>query len=356
MTIRLLIFKSARFYARSHLGTAIGAAVGAAALVGALAVGDSLRGSLRERALQRLGWIHLAMAPQDRFFAPELAKSFSGFEAATALALPGIATSEATEKRANHVSVYGIGAKFFGSNEPAFPQPGEVLLNATLADATGAKVGDELLLRIPKPSALSREIAVTPHNEETIGFRLKVARILGSEEMADFSLRNSQVPPANAFVNLQELSEKAGGSNRVNLLLLGGSNDGRSAGRAEVALGNVTNAGALGIDLRITPDRKEIELWSDRIFLEPELVRAADLALSNSQPDTDPHVSGEPDPTRHKWHALLDDYCGGSAIHASRPKGRRDCASGLACPRPASECRQRNYHQVFRSRVRGATR
>jgi putative ABC transport system permease protein len=284
MKIRSLILKSARFYARSHVGTGIGAAVGAAALVGALAVGDSLRGSLRERALQRLGWIHLAMAPQDRYFAPELAKSFSDFESATALALPGIVTSEAMEKRATHVGVFGIGSNFFGSNQPAVPQPGEVLVNGTLADATGAKVGDELLLRIPKPFAVSREIAVTPHNEETIGFRLRVARILGAKEMGDFSLRNSQVPPANAFVNLEELSEKAGISNRVNLLLLAGTNEARMTEQAQAALRDVKHAAALGLDLTLTPDQKEIELRSDRIFLEPELVRAAEQAPTNAQP------------------------------------------------------------------------
>src|SRR5439155_7363902 len=68
MTYRTLILRSLRFHARAHLGVILGVAVGSAALIGALAVGDSVRGSLRELALQRLGNIHYAMAPQDRFF------------------------------------------------------------------------------------------------------------------------------------------------------------------------------------------------------------------------------------------------------------------------------------------------
>ena len=57
MTFWLLIRRSLRFHARSHLGVVLGAVIGSAALSGALIVGDCVRGSLRERALSRLGGI-----------------------------------------------------------------------------------------------------------------------------------------------------------------------------------------------------------------------------------------------------------------------------------------------------------
>ena len=63
MTTRTLIRRSLRHHWRGHLGVLLGAAVGSAALIGALVVGDSVRGSLRETALQRLGWVDAAMAP-----------------------------------------------------------------------------------------------------------------------------------------------------------------------------------------------------------------------------------------------------------------------------------------------------
>ncbi len=72
MNFRTLIFRSLRFHWRAHLGVVLGAAVGSAALIGALVVGDSVRGSLREMALQRLGWVHFAMAPDDGFFTSAL--------------------------------------------------------------------------------------------------------------------------------------------------------------------------------------------------------------------------------------------------------------------------------------------
>ena len=68
MTLRTLISRSLRFHWRGHLGVLLGAAVGSAALIGALVVGDSVRLSLRELALQRLGDVAYAMETGDRNF------------------------------------------------------------------------------------------------------------------------------------------------------------------------------------------------------------------------------------------------------------------------------------------------
>src|SRR5690242_17460742 len=77
MSFWLLIRRSLRFHVRAHLGVVLGAAIGSAALIGALIVGDSVRGSLRARALSRLGQIQFAMNTGDRFFRQELQRSFT---------------------------------------------------------------------------------------------------------------------------------------------------------------------------------------------------------------------------------------------------------------------------------------
>ncbi len=69
-----LIRRSLSFHARAHLGVLLGAAVGSTALVGALVVGDSVRGSLEEQALSRLGQTQVALASGDRFFRAQLAE------------------------------------------------------------------------------------------------------------------------------------------------------------------------------------------------------------------------------------------------------------------------------------------
>ena len=49
------ISASLRHYRRIHIAVALGVAVATAVLTGALLVGDSVRGSLRDLTLQRLG-------------------------------------------------------------------------------------------------------------------------------------------------------------------------------------------------------------------------------------------------------------------------------------------------------------
>src|SRR5688572_4813472 len=73
MTLWTFIGRSLRFYARSHLGTLLGAAIGSAVLIGALVVGDSVRESLRQMGLSRLGKTEVALASGDRFFQADLA-------------------------------------------------------------------------------------------------------------------------------------------------------------------------------------------------------------------------------------------------------------------------------------------
>ncbi len=72
MTLWTLIGRSLRFHARAHLGVLLGAAIGTMALAGALIVGDSVRQTLRERALARLGPAPFALQSGERFFLSDL--------------------------------------------------------------------------------------------------------------------------------------------------------------------------------------------------------------------------------------------------------------------------------------------
>ena len=55
MTFWQLCLRSLRYHWRAHLGVLLGVVISTAVLVGALAVGDSVRFSLRQMALARLG-------------------------------------------------------------------------------------------------------------------------------------------------------------------------------------------------------------------------------------------------------------------------------------------------------------
>ncbi|MCU0782863.1 MAG: hypothetical protein MUF81_02210, partial [Verrucomicrobia bacterium] len=72
MNLRTLIRRSLQFHWRSHLGVVLGAAVGSAALIGALVVGDSVKGSLKDRAVSGLGHGSFLLFSRDRYFSEQL--------------------------------------------------------------------------------------------------------------------------------------------------------------------------------------------------------------------------------------------------------------------------------------------
>jgi len=67
MSLWQFLLRSLAFHWRMHLAVALGVAAATAVLTGALLVGDSVRGSLKHLALDRLGKIDQALIT-DRFF------------------------------------------------------------------------------------------------------------------------------------------------------------------------------------------------------------------------------------------------------------------------------------------------
>src|SRR5436190_8033531 len=134
---RTFILRSLRFHARSHVGTMLGVAVATAVLVGALAVGDSMRESLRELNLQRIGQIDFALPGKDRLFRAELAHDISDAQtkAAPVLFLPGTASNPDASARANHVQILGIDERFWSlAPSPSSLKIDGVFVNAALAE------------------------------------------------------------------------------------------------------------------------------------------------------------------------------------------------------------------------------
>src|SRR4051794_5774870 len=287
MTHWTLILRSLRFHARAHLGVVLGAAVGSAALVGALVVGDSVRESLRELALVRLGRVETAMVSNDRFFRAQLAGEISSetkHPATAVLELPGTVATEDSSARANHVQVLGVDKAFWQlANQPPaladLPSDG-VVLNEALAGQLKAKPGDTLLLRIQKPSLLSRDAPLTPQEDSSVALRLKLGSIVSDEQFGRFSLQANQVAPFNAFINLALLQEKIGQSNRANLLLAGGN----ATEAARQALLQHWQLADAQLELRELPGGGGLELRSDRVFLDPPVVEAARKVATNAQP------------------------------------------------------------------------
>lgn len=357
MTLRTLIFNSLRHRWRAHLGVVLGAAVGSAALIGALIVGDSVRESLRQRALERLAGVQLAATTGDRFFGsdllnrmvtlssnewrktarilpdgqplfqfqegqvvwpwPTVAKGFA------VLQLPATVARQDGAARANTVQVYGVSAEFFSSRMTHTTD--SVWLNQALAQQLNAGPGDQLVLRIQKPSAMSRESTLVSLNESTVALRLHVAGVLTTAP-GDFSLRAGSVPPLNAFVRLDQLGKSTGLDGKANLLLAQAASIAHPSGQAEETLrrfaffGRGTGIGTIGnpadsaqtfgiverlltnswsltdvsLGLRLVTNGNSadphtdgvpmLDLTTSRVFLDAAVIRAVSAIRPNSQP------------------------------------------------------------------------
>ena len=248
-----------RYYRRSHVGVLLGSVLASAVLTGSLLVGDSVDGTLRKTALQRLGKIEYAVYTPDRFFAANLAGKNG---AVPVLQLRGIAITD--EQQINQVQVLGVSSnvwKFCDANFQTLEN--EVLLGRKLATALDVEVGDEISLRIEKPGLLPRDAPLSEQGvDRTVRARLTVAQVLSDDELGRFSLSANQQAPYNAFVNQRWLAARVGRAGKANLMV----------SRCPILL-EVWDGADFGFCFRQEGDVTQLE--SDQVYLDPEAVRAA---------------------------------------------------------------------------------
>ncbi len=230
MTFWTLIRRSLRFHARAHLGVVLGAAIGSAALIGALVVGDSVRGSLRQRALDRLGSVQYLLESRDRLLTDATNTWLAAFGDSYALGLhlPAIASARQGAARANQVNLYGVQPDFWEFSEAENHisiETNSVLLSQPLAAQLGVGPGDTLLLRFRKPTLFSSEEPLSTQARNSVALQLKVQGILTPAQLGGFSPVAGLTPPRNAFMRLDQLQEGAGLKGRANFVLEAGIED-----------------------------------------------------------------------------------------------------------------------------------
>jgi len=228
VTRTTLAFRSASYFWRAHLLTLLTAALSTAILTGALLVGDSVRHSLRAMALDRLGTLQHVLVGGDRFFRDDLAERLKTSDTAnpapeSIIIIQGIGSSDATQKRASSVQILGVRDGFWklGSHAPENPpKKGEVVLNAPLAERLGAKVGEDIKLRIYKPSQLSHDAPLGADEDNAVLLRAKVSAILPARGLGRFGFDANQIAPMNAYLPLTDVQEKINQKGRANILLV----------------------------------------------------------------------------------------------------------------------------------------
>ena len=234
MTFSRLLLRNLLYHWRGNLAVCLGVVVGTAVLTGALLVGDSLRGSLRDVMLNRLGWVEHAMVTS-RFFRSEMAGVLSSNQAASAILLQAAATSHPDGdvkqvRRARGITILAVDSSFWPENRIPVDrnfwlsdQP-EVVLNAALAQELDVKPGDRITLHIQKAENVPRETLLGRRRADDVltDMPLKVRQVILGEGMGGFTLNPSPQTPRNAFVPLRYMQSKLDKKGRANALLVGG--------------------------------------------------------------------------------------------------------------------------------------
>lgn len=234
--------RSLKHYWRMHLAVLLGAAVATAVLTGALLVGDSVRGSLRDLTLDRLGKIDHVILSENLFdhdlaarlnAQPQYASRFE--PAIPALLLSGTAIHASSQTRATRVNLNGIDENFFA----LFPNEAtdslssylrrrsgqtfsSVIINAALQQELQAQIGDQILLSFKSYSEIPRASLLGQKETDEVleALRLTITHILPSRGLGRFGLQTQQQLPLNAFVSLPVLQRALGQGGKVNAMLI----------------------------------------------------------------------------------------------------------------------------------------
>ena len=296
MQISRLLSRNLTYYWRTNLAVVLGVATAVAVLAGALLVGDSVRASLSDLFLLRLGSADQVVSSAG-FFRERLADDLQSHErfgeafkaACPLIALDGVVTHEKSGRRASGVKVYGVDARFWkfhgrGDNAKA-PGDREVSFSRDLARELGSEAGDSILIRIEKPSAIPAGSLHGRKDDLGRTIRLSALESLPASELGEFSVRPQQGSVRAVFVSLARLQKDLEQPGKVNTILLS-EKDSRPAGQsAKLALirsilKDTFSLEDLGIKLRVLDGRRGIALESESSIISDALFESAQTSAA----------------------------------------------------------------------------
>ena len=318
MTSITLLLRSLSHFWRINLAVVAGVGVAVSVLAGAFLVGTSVRASLRDLALQRLGSVDQVVTA-GAFFREALAEEVLGSAAlqgvgagttpagastssASAVAVPmialeGFVTHQESGSRAGGIQVYGVDDRFWAFNgaeggvDTALdgddavggrgPGPGEVLVSGGLARELGAAAEDTLLVRMQKPSAIPVSSLHGRRDDLGSTMRLRIREVLAPADLGEFSFRPQQGFSRAVFVNLGRMQRDLELGREANTLLLAGVGAGVPAvAGIEAALRATTQLADLGLRVRVLPGPGALAVESTAGLLNDEVAAAARAAAA----------------------------------------------------------------------------
>lgn len=232
LSLRQLARKGLSFHRRAYLACLLAAATTTAIITGALVVGDSVRGSLRERALERLGAIdHAVLAPG--WCREELASELASRPelAAPRGVVPLIVARGRVESgdgggAVAGVNIFAVPPTFWGfwprtTNLAVDDLRGQTAwLNQRLASAIAAKLDGDVLIRIEKATDVAAETPTGERADRVRTLRVTAERVIEDRGPGLFRLDNAQEGAFNLFLPLSLLQRALDREGLVNALLV----------------------------------------------------------------------------------------------------------------------------------------
>ncbi len=275
MNLNTLSIQSARYYWRTNLAVMLGVAAAVSVLAGALLVGDSVRGSLRDIALGRLGRTDSVIRSLG-FFSEALADRAKSSLSATATAplvlADGFVTLESSGRRAAGVLVYGVDERFWSFH--GLEAREGVFVSPALASEVGAKEGDVLLTRLQRPSEIPVESLFGRKEDVGRTVRLTIAGTLPREQLGEFSLEARQGDVRAVFAPLRRIQRDLGVAGQVNTVLVAGGS------RTDAAFRSALQLEDLGVRVSTVADPPAVLVESASGIVSEPLDTAARTAAS----------------------------------------------------------------------------
>jgi ABC-type antimicrobial peptide transport system permease subunit len=229
------ILASIRHYWQISVAVAIGVATATAVITGALLVGDSMRGSLADLTVERLGATETMVAPIGFF-------DVAGITVGDVRPIPliffstGIAESSKETnvkklgldpliRRAGSVQIIGVDESFWnldslGIRPEKFPDDTGVVINRSAADELAVHAGDRITIRLPADQAVPADSPLGRRDATSEGLpRMEVLAVIDDRGLGRFSLSPSQAAPQNIYVSRKVIGEVLDREDQANLLL-----------------------------------------------------------------------------------------------------------------------------------------
>jgi putative ABC transport system permease protein len=282
-----LVLRGLGHYWRTNLAVIAGVATAVAVLAGALLVGDSVRGSLRDLVIQRLGRADRVVVATN-FFREALAEDLRAdpaFQAAYSgitplIVLQGLVSEQGSGRRASRVQVYGVDDRFWRFHNVAGrggPANRDAYLSRALAADIGAGEGSTVLVRIERPSAIPIESLHGQKEDPGRTLRLTVRAVVAPGQLGDFSIRPQQGAVRAVFVPLARVQQDLEQRQLVNAMLVSD----RGASTNDPLQGLLKQHARLedyGLSLRTLDDQQAIALETNAGFIDAPRVDAIDRA------------------------------------------------------------------------------